>query len=162
MFLTFFLNFWRILGKLWEARSRLAGWLVGRTIFKNWRYRSRLHRSRILQVNTKYSLENSWRDRQYSHTFAPRRLQKFSWISSKTFRMFAGFLSEVHWLFAIVQLLSWKIHNFWWHISGIISAILNEFFRKSLETFKIKIGLNNLDSQISWDFASEIVKLFRS
>ena len=39
----------------------LAGWLVGRTIFKNWRYRrgtkrwlTRLYRSQIVQLNTRW------------------------------------------------------------------------------------------------------------
>ena len=47
-----FSNFWLIFGKLWEARPRL-------------------YRRQILQVNTKYSCESSWRDLQYLHTFAP-------------------------------------------------------------------------------------------
>ena len=38
---------------------------------KLWEARSRLYRRQILQVNTKYSFENSWRDLQYLHTFAP-------------------------------------------------------------------------------------------
>ena len=57
--LCFFSNCWLFFGKLWEARSRL-------------------YRSRILQVHTKYSFESSWRDLQDWHAFAPLRTQTFN------------------------------------------------------------------------------------
>ena len=78
---NFLSNCWRFFGKLWEARSRLC-------------------RSRILQVNTKYSFETlnsylvrntrlkaleSWRDLQDLHAFAPFSIQNFSQISSNFF-----------------------------------------------------------------------------
>ena len=59
-------NFWLIFGKLWEARSRL-------------------YRGRLLQVNSKYSFENSWRDLQDLQAFAPLSIKKINQISSNLF-----------------------------------------------------------------------------
>ena len=56
---SIFSNLWLIVGKLWEALSRL-------------------YRSRFLQVNSKYSFESSWRELQGLQTFAPLRMQQFS------------------------------------------------------------------------------------
>ena len=50
-FFYFFSKFWLIVGKLWEARSRL-------------------YRRQNLQVNTNYSFESSWRNLEDLHTFA--------------------------------------------------------------------------------------------
>ena len=55
--------------------------------------RPRLYRRRFLQVNTKYSLESSWRDLQDVHTFAPLRPQYFSKIVSSFF-VFPGKFSK--------------------------------------------------------------------
>ena len=52
---------------------------------KLYRARSRLYRSRVLQVNTKYSLGRSWRDLQDLHAFAPLSIQKFNQNSSNCF-----------------------------------------------------------------------------
>ena len=74
-----FSNFWLILGKLWEARSRL-------------------YRRQMLQVNNKYSFESSWRDLQDLLTFAPSESDKITAPHSKILlnfvkpvRMFAVF-----------------------------------------------------------------------
>ena len=62
------------------------GGVRGRQAAKLRRARSWLYRRRFLQVNTKYSLESSWRDLQDLHTFAPLRSQNFTQKSSTFFR----------------------------------------------------------------------------
>ena len=78
--LTFLSNCWIIFGKLWAARSRL-------------------HRRRFLQVNTRLkALDEIYK----IYTLLHRSDLDISTIFIKRFRIFAVFFSKVRWCFAIV------------------------------------------------------------
>ena len=102
---------------------------------KLYRARSRLDRSRILQVNTYLILfESFWRHLQDLHAFAPLSIQDFSQISLNFFSHFHCFFTTI-----FSKTLS-KVHEFWWRFSGISAFSAG------------KIMSHLLDSTISWDF----------
>ena len=61
-------------------------------ISKLWTARSRLYRSRFLQVNTRWKKESSWRDLQDLHAIAPLRPQYFRKNSSNRVAFFGKIL----------------------------------------------------------------------
>ena len=97
-----------------------------------------------LQVNSKYSFESSWRDLEDLQAFAPLNIRKFqSHISSNFFRIFTILV----WKFHRFSKTFSKIHELWWTFSGISSIFHGE--DQNLLDWTI-------DSQIPWDFATEI------
>ena len=111
----------------------------------------------ILQVNTKYSLESSWRDLQDLHTSAPLRPQNFSENASNRFAMSKIQLNFVK-HFRIFQASFSKFRSFFAILSKISQNLTKKF--RNFSKFAGK-DQNLLDSQISWDFAPKIVEIFR-
>ena len=105
--------------------------------------RSRLYRSRFLQVNgTKYSFESSWRDLLDLLAFAPLSIQNFV----KLFHIFTVLFPKNHGLFPLSCL---DFTNF------------DENYPKFQHYFFYEKEQTPLDSQISWDCKTEIVEFFR-
>ena len=85
VFSKFYSNFWLIFGKLWEARSRLYR---SRFLQVNTRLNSYLVRKEDWEKGTWREFESSWRDLQDLHVFAPLEslsIQNVSQISSNFF-----------------------------------------------------------------------------
>ena len=95
---------------------------------------------------SKYSFESSWRDLQNLQTFAPLRIQNFSWISSTFFacwQLYSQFFTKR----LIVCNCCPKFTNFY-KKSQRCSAMFAE------KDHNILVD----SSQISWDFATKIVE----
>ena len=134
-------------GKLWEARSRL-------------------YRSRILQVNTRLKaldeIHKIYQDLMFEiYTLLHRsEFKNSAKIVVKHFRIFAVLFSKTCIFFNRSTLSLTKIHQLIIFMKKVRD--FSNFVQKSevQESFTEKIKYP-IDSRMSWDFATKIVEFFR-